>query len=212
MKHEIRILRRLGLVLSLLPTLTVGCTLVIGRTSTTPPAGPHAYELLLDERAFPQDWRINPCAPDCGRDEGENQAARTFVHDNPTIPGHVLQDVFRLGSVEDAQAKFQTYREVDFRKREPPQVPSTALLPPSEFSYRSLVADDFYLGCGVDIVPVCRVIARYRNYFVHLHIDVDKGEADGLQIDEVEPVLHALDKLVAARLGIPVPTERSSDS
>lgn len=201
---------RFTLVLVLILGVGTGCTSWSSRSAPNLPVVP-AHDLLVDIQPFPDRWAVNPCEPACERDHGDIHAERSFAV--PDVPGHVLQDVFRLESVAAAQAKFQTYREVDFRQHPPPQVPSSELLPPADVSYHSPIADEYYLGCGVHIVPACRAIIRYGNYFVSFFFDVNQGTADGvlittdegLEISDIEPILQALDQQVAARLGLPLP-------
>lgn len=160
-------------------------------------SSPPARNLLLDAKAFPKNWEVDPCEPDCSRREGETKALRVFgIVD---VPGHVIQDVFRLESVEAAQTKFQTYREVEFREL---QSPNRTFRPPPEITYRSPIADEYYLGCGIDEVPACRAIMRYGNYFIYFYFDIDDGQGDGLKMEEVEPILRAMDARVTSVLGV----------
>lgn len=182
------------LCISIAILLVVGCARFVG--SSTPASLPNipARDLLLDAQAFPKGWGVGSCAPDCSRSEGEVYAERSFYITG--VPGHVLQSVFRLDDVEAAKAKFQSYREVDFK----------TLTPPPEITYRSFLADEYYLGCGIAAVPACRAILRYGNYFIAFYFDIDSGKGDGLQIADVEPILRTIDRRVAARLGILLPT------
>jgi hypothetical protein len=123
------------------------------------------------------------------------------------IPGHVIQKVLYLGDEKEARAKFRTYRETSFG-RSTSRSPSTEFVPPPEISYRSPIADEQYLGCGVDVVPACRAILRYDSYLVYFYFSLDRGsvdgvevEADGLTIEQVEPILRAMDERAAALLG-----------
>jgi hypothetical protein len=101
--------------------------------------------------------------------------------------------------VEAAQTKFQTYREVEFREL---QSPNRTFRPPPEITYRSPIADEYYLGCGIDEVPACRAIMRYGNYFIYFYFDIDDGQGDGLKMEEVEPILRAMDARVTSVLGV----------
>lgn len=156
-----------------------------------------AYALLLDDSSFPKSWDINPCAPYCSRSEDTKKASRSFGIVG--IPGHVVQEVYRLDSVALAEKKFATYRETDFQPR---KAPNKTFVPPSEIKYISPFADEYTFGCGVDIVSSCIAIMRYGNYFVYLYIDTDDGAGEGLRITEVEPILRAMDKMASNRLNI----------
>jgi hypothetical protein len=162
-----------------------------------------ARGLLLDTNAFPKGWVAGTCEPDCSRSEGETHALRSFYIIN--IPGQVVQEVFRLGSEQDAIGMFQTARDTDFRER---QSPNSGFAPPPEISYQSLIADEYHLGCGVDEVPACKVIMRKGNYFISVFFNVDRGEVggNGLKMTEIAPILRDLDERVAGHFGTPIPT------
>jgi len=192
--REVHLAMAMSLCVVLIAALGTGCTSTSDAPTSLPLPSVPARELLLATQPFPKGWVVGSCAPDCSRSEGETHAERSFYI--PGVPGHVLQDVFRLPDVEAAQANFQSYREVDFQ---------TFTLP-LEIRYRSPIADEHYLGCGVDEVPACRAIMRYGNYFIAFYFDIDNGKGDGLKIADVEPIVRALDQHVAGRLGILLPT------
>jgi hypothetical protein len=137
-------------------------------------------------------------------------AQRTFGR--LAIPGSAIQQVYRLDSIEAARAKFQRVREVDFRSRQPPNL---QFAPPAEITYRSPIADEYYFGCGVDRVPACKAIFRYGNYYIEFYFNLDEYrgygldyEGDGLKLEQVEPILRAMDERAAAVLGLqPKPTK-----
>lgn len=124
------------------------------------------------------------------------------------IPGHVIQKVLYLGDEKESRAKFRTYRETSFG-RSTSRSPSTEFVPPPEITYRSPIADEEYLGCGVDVVPACQALIRYGSYVVYFYFDLDQRMADGvmvetdggLTIEQVEPILRAMDERAAALLG-----------
>src|SRR5215211_7829903 len=109
------ILRSLRIWIIMLGLLGGGCTNLSSGPRPIPlPAYP-ARELLLDTSRFPKGWVAGPCGPDCSRSEGETHALRSFYMVG--VPGHVIQEVFRLESVQAAIDMFQRAREVDFRAR-----------------------------------------------------------------------------------------------
>ncbi len=201
--------RRFTMGVALVFILGAGCANLPHETIPSSMPLIPARDFLLDAQSFPTGWVVFPCASNCERREGERMALRSFgIADTP---GHVIQEVFRLEDIAVAQAKFRTVREVDFKKS--PQSPSSEFLPPPEITYHSPIADDYYFGCGVDIVPACRAIMRYRNVFVEFFFNVDTGyadgikiEGDGLKIQEVVPILRALDKHVGSLFGITPPS------
>lgn len=195
---------------ALLILTIVGCSLNSGESTSRGLPNAPAWMLLLDRTSFPQSWDVDPCtkSPLCF---GEQEAVRTFGIVN--VPGHVLQEVERHTTVQRAKTVYEAARTALFNKAPPPRSPSTELLPPPEISYHSPIADDFHLGCGVNVVPACQAIFRYRNYFVHLYFDLDKWQqyglerdGDGLQLQDVEPILRAMDAKASSVLGIALPT------
>lgn len=187
-----------------------GCVSRSSKPIPTPLPNVSSVDLLLDLRAFPQQWEVNPCtkSPRCF---GETDAYRAFIIAG--VPGHVSQEITRFDSVEAAHAEFQAIRDKAFKRSTiPSQQPSTDFLPPPEITYRSVIANEYYLGCGIDIVPACDAIFRYRNYFVEFFFNVDAGYVDGaeikgngLKIKEIEPILRAMDEKASSVLGIPLP-------
>ena len=160
------------------------------------PRGVPTSELLLDESSFPPEWIIHICQPHC--EISPSKSSRSFYRID--FPGHVLQDVFYYRTERDAKAKFQRYDE------------TTGGSYPSGISYLSPIADEQYLRCRIseqNDIKECRVARRYDNYFVYFYFDIDAGYHEGLpSIQDVEPILQALDELIAEQLDIPLPTIR----
>jgi hypothetical protein len=118
------------------------------------------------------------------------------------IPGHVIQEVLYLGDENTAHDEFQSFRKAYFGTSDS-RSPSTEFLPPSDIAYSSSIADEYYLGCGVDVVPACQAILLYDSYLVYFYFSLDRGfadgvevEADGLTIEQVETILTAMDERV----------------
>jgi hypothetical protein len=187
------LLRRLRIAIGLVLIIIFGGGCEAFAPSPTPTLLPtfHARELLLNALSFPKRWVVFPCKPHCDNRERETHAGRNFgIVD---VAGHVIQDVFRFTTVEAAQAKFRTYRETTFGT------------PPSEITYRSPIADEYYLACGVDTVLGCHANIRYGNYFIYFYFDIDDGQrGEGLRFHEVEPILRAMDAQATTVLRIPV--------
>lgn len=185
-----------GLLATILVVATLSCAIPIPGVPSDPvpvPApGVPASDLLLDAQPFPSGWEARPCEPYCEDTENASQALRTFYITG--IPGHVVQQVFYFGSENDAKANFQRYEE------------TTPFSPPSEIDYQSPIADQQYIRCGVDKVPACRAGLRYGNYFVYFYFDIDSGTGDGLKIEEVVPILQAMDERAVDFLGLTPPS------
>jgi len=120
--------------------------------------------------------------------------------------------VFYFESEWAAKRKFQRYKETDLTETAPvARTPFSPFQPPPEITYRSPIADEQYLGCGVDVVPRCRAGLRYGRYFVYFSFSLDSGYADGrkihssgLNLEEIEPILRAMDERVSLLLDIPL--------
>ena len=197
--------RTIGMGMVILTILATSCVTFFGDQDSTSLPNVPAPELLLDAQPFPKGWEVDPCGPDLRRCYRESYARRDFGRF--AIPGSVMQHVYRFANVTAAKAKYQRVREVDFAKGR--NEPSSEFLPPMEIAYRSPIADEYYLGCGVDIVPACRVIFRYGHYLIDFYFDLDSyreygldSEGDGLKIEEIEPILRAMDERAAAVLGL----------
>ncbi len=184
--------------------LLSGCLVLPYPSSSDPvpvnPSGTPTSDLLLDELPFPSGWQIHICEPYC--DISPNESSRSFYR--ISLPGQVIQDVFYYRTERDAEAKFQRYLE------------TTGHSYPSEINYLSPIADEQYLRCGIverNGIKICQAARRYGNYFVYLYFDIDEGYDDGLPtIQDVEPILRALDERVSERLDVPLPAEEENSS
>jgi hypothetical protein len=171
---------------------------------STPTAGPPAQAFIVSEDVYPSGWKSLPCESLLCQSDGS--AYEAYLVSKANQPGHLIQEVFRLDSIEDASAKFATYRKNDFQKKDA-DPESTEFSPPVELQYTSPIADEYYFACGREFGLVCRMIARYRNYFVYFYFDMDDGRGYGLTYSDVEMILHWLDGRVSSLLGIPLPPE-----
>jgi hypothetical protein len=132
--------------------------------------------------------------------------------------------VFYFDGERATQTTFQRYQETDLPDTVDPdsvQLPSTAFAPPPEIEYRSPIADEQYLGCGVDVVPACRAGLRYGSYFIYFYFDLntryytyylddDSIKAEmlhegGLSFAQVEAILRAMDEHYANLFEISLP-------
>jgi hypothetical protein len=100
--------------------------------------------LVLTETALPAGWQIFPCSPPskrCSDSEG------AVTYGRVDVPGYVLQSNYRIYSVEAAKAYYRHVFDIESNKT--PAPPHTPFVPPPEVAYRSPIADDFFLGCGL---------------------------------------------------------------
>lgn len=198
----------------------LACTITIplGTDSDPAPAVPTS-DLLLPVEAFPDGWSIELC----NRCEENGESYRIF--DVSGKPGHVIQHVFYFADGGEAEKKFRTYRASDLVEatHEVAQ-PSTVLRRPPDITYGSPIADQQYLACGVDIMPICRAGLRYGNYFVYFYLQLKRSyyydylepdevgnkasyDTAGLTLSEVETVLRAMDEHYAELFGVSIPDE-----
>jgi hypothetical protein len=154
----------------------------------------------LDHRQF----SVDRCEPYCALHEHETEAGRSF---NQAL---VSQGTYRFDSDRAAQAKFDERRQALFTPTG--DLPFAPFKTPSEFGYRSPIANDFYIACGFDLAPRCWAIARYRNYVVqtgmfldYVQVDGRIYRGDGLRLSKFEPFLRAVDRRVGERLRLPPP-------
>ena len=184
-----------------------------------PAPGVPTSALLLTAEAFPEGWSVDPCNG-C---EENGESYRTFGV--PDKPGHVDQQVSYYSSDGEAEKAFRTYRASDLTEAtHEVRRPSTVLRRPPDITYRSPIADEQYLACGVDVVPICRAGLRYGNYFVYFYFRLksryyydylepeevgNKASFDraGLTLSVVEAVLRAMDAHYAELFGVSLPDE-----
>ncbi len=173
--------------------LAFACTVPFVDPMPVPDDDIPANALLLDTEPFPSDWTISPCMQPCEL-EGSAEALRDFGRAG--VPGNVGQHIFHFANGRDARAKFHRYEE------------TTTFPATKEITYRSPLADEQYLRCGIDVIAVCTTGLRYGEYFVEIdfHIDLD-GRGEGLEMREVEPVLRAVDERVAELFDLPLPPD-----
>lgn len=215
--------------LSLL-SLTVflaGCNVMLPfRSAPGPVPAPNVptARLLISADPFPGGWVVFSCEPHCDRRERNGDSGRSFGIVG--VPGHVIQHVLYFEREWAAQANFQRYEETDLPETvDPNSVQSlrTAFSPPYEIKYRSPIADEQYLGCGIDEVPACRAGLRYGNYFTYFYFDLKtryymhyldddiiKEELlheGGLTFSQVEKILRAMDEHYAELFDLQIPDE-----
>jgi hypothetical protein len=199
------------LVMSLISVVwaAAGCSI----TNPVPAHPVSTSELLLDEQPFPMGWQASSCDPYCEREERNGQSGRSFFRTG--IPGHVIQNVFHYSSERAAHVTFEGYKSMNLSEATPSaREPFSPFQPPPEISYRSPIADEQYLGCGVDVVPGCRAGLRYGQYFVYFYFSLESGyvgtrkiQNSGLKLEEIEPILRAMDERVSLLLDIPLEIE-----
>ena len=127
----------------------------------------------------------------------QNLAYRSF-HRQDNGHDAFSQDVYAFGDVGRAGAEYTELYQADVRAFSSPnhQYDVHASVP-----YQSIYADSYTFMCGYKDLDYCHAFFRYRNYVVILFLTpTDRG--DGLTYDEMTTVITAVDKHVAAVLGI----------
>ena len=163
-----------------------------------------APNLLLDESVFPARWLAQACEPQCDRDERSGHALRNFYIEGSSTDSD--QEVSYIGKEEDASAAFQ--RRAGPKGRNVLHIPNIEYLPPPQIAYRSPIADEQSLVCGVsDNIPECYSVLRYGNYLIEWRFELAKWlwieSEEGLQLEEVEAILREMDLLVATEFDLP---------
>ena len=208
MKHWKRLLRVVVLSLALGAVLFVSIVVLGCRQEIAPtlPLAPFvsAPDLLIDATAFPAGWIRSQCEPRCDSMQKAFESVRRFYV--PYKVGKLVQNVYAYNSVEHAENEYTRYRTTVFNTSE--RQPSTDFTVPPN-SYRSAVADEQYLACGISGSAKCQYLARYRQYMVFIETDMASWQGygedildDGLSLAELERVLAAQDTLIVETLGL----------
>jgi hypothetical protein len=167
---------------------------------TTPLPGwrsPTDY-LFLTEDDLPEGWQSNSPVPTAEPDPTINANAREWYQVGSSIT--VYQIIWRSYTIEDAQVHYLDRYKNEFRVPQPP-IPAyrhyCEFTPPVEITFRSKVANEFYLACGSLDISYCEVLARYRNYVTILRIDAkldcNNDSQEGLPYSEIEKIIRAMD-------------------
>jgi hypothetical protein len=118
------------------------------------------------------------------------------------VPGFIQEEVTRLDTIDRARQKYNTLYQYYINRSPTPTI--TPFVPPREITYRSPIAEEYYLGCGLYRIPMCGAIFRYRNYVAEFtfHTEaVEEGQVVGIKISQIEPILRAMDSQASVVLG-----------
>jgi len=187
--------RLIGILFLVIPV--VSCQLSRQPTPTPLPGWRFLVsELFVDESAFPEGWHVE-FPEDTVTDPTVNHVYRSWGRKH--ISGTVDQQIWRAYTIADAKEKYAELRNSQFQPSRPLH-PSTTFVefePPAEVSFRSQVADEFYLACGWWDWAYCQVVARYRNYVVLMRLareaEFQEHYTHGLTYAEIEAVVRAMD-------------------
>ena len=159
-------------------------------------------ELFVDEVAFPEGWTVGYPEKTI-MDPTVNHVVREWWA--PLWePDVVIQDIWRAYTIADAEKKFAK-GSLCFPANAglSSRFPASSYRFPKEIAYRSKVADEWCLGCGVDGSFECYFAARYRNYVVRLYVPLEKDGSSGLTLSELENLLRGVDAQFIEHLSLP---------
>lgn len=163
-------------------SILVGCSTT--KTHIDLKTSAPASVLLVSKSSFPQNWIITPCEPTCYRREGELYAMRDFY--NSSVPGGVIQEVYRLKNGSEAQAKYTDIYDVDLK-----------YLNSDVDIYKSTIADKYSVKCGEDIVPICSSLGLYGNYVVYFYFALNEN---GIQKKDIGNILASQEERINDQL------------
>lgn len=184
--------------------LMTGCQIIVAPEPTpTPLPGWRSLvsALLLEDDVLPEGWaRIRDHPQGSLTDPTINHVYRSWWNEAEGSSGKVQQHIWRAYTIVDANERYAELRQnpVLLSCFTPsPYDFYVEFYPPSEISFQSQVADEFYLTCGWRGVAYCEVIARYRNYLVEMRLEREaeyEGHvSEGLTYPEIEAVVRAMD-------------------
>jgi hypothetical protein len=157
--------------------------------------------LLVDISSFPEGWQDTGCTTLLCRKSGGVTAARNRYF-NPSAAGSAYEEVFRFPDEKGASKKFAVYRNGNFNPS-PVRSPFVPFVPPEDITFKSKIADEYYLACGMDVISECSMLARYDNYFVYFFFAHWISEnPEGLTSSEIQKVLEDLEEKVSKELNL----------
>jgi hypothetical protein len=176
-------MKRLCLLLLLIPTTTVSCYRSPSHTSIE--------RLLIDVSAFPQGWSISAAGPSpiARAPLGGTASVESIELDFYAPGGGAFERIRRFEAPRGASNEFARQKRLIFRATEwyPPwQVPD-------ELDYKSLSADRYYYACSQETVrswPRCAYIAQYGTYFVHFDVDMLPGYMSYVDLGNILDVIE----------------------
>ncbi len=161
----------------------------------TPPARDCPIErLVLDERVFPGEATAEPILSPLPRAAWESAGRGVFLKTG----GSFLHDIYRYRTAERAAREFEKRKRLIFVET----ATSGPWETPSEVTYRSPIADRYYLACGMEHkIYMCFMLAQYEEYYVLLNAHIEGG----MTFEALEQALRAIDERMARCLGKPWP-------
>lgn len=179
----------------LIGRLLVLCLLLLAcyRSEPPPPRACPITGLLLDATSFPvgaSAGEILSPMPRAARDS----AGRTIY----LRKGLANHDVYRHASAVRAAQEFAHRRRVTFVTGEDYGPWEN----PRDLSYRSPIANQYYLACGIDHgIYMCIMVAQYEEYYIFFNAHMDEQT---MTFSDLERALQAIDAKMANCLQKPL--------
>jgi len=146
--------------------------------------------LLIDESVFPPGATAGPVMPNPDSHGAVEHAGRSIY----VGTGGANYEAYRYESLRQAAREYRRQMRVWFSEGEG----WTPWLVPSEVSYQSPIADQYYLACGSHYsVSMCNMIGQYEEYFVRFNSHISP---DFMTYADLERVLKAIDERMALYL------------
>ena len=170
-----------------------GCTnssAIPHRTFTT-------SDLLVNLSDLPAGWRPDRSPSKAIDYLGTDDSAGIVLdaYDDP-YKGRFFYNVYRFDSIDKAKSVYKDLMSV---------LPGKV---PSEWTYRSPIADDYLLACydwEGRSTPVCRMSARYQEYTISIYTHI---LPDRMSLVDLEKILRVIDSRMTHYLfvsGTPTP-------
>jgi hypothetical protein len=180
----------LGLTIVVLLVGISGCCGVL--LCASPPAALCEIEtLLVDEAVFPEGW-TQQGIPDSRGAPASFGVERIGIGFSTRIRGVAGQAVYRAFDIRAAVAGYRDFMSY-FSVREG----ETEWSLPTEFTWRSQIADQFRLGCSTHRssgVQRCQFIGQYDVYLVRFHTYMS---SDLMTYEDLECILQDIDLRMA---------------
>lgn len=141
---------------------TVGCSVKTTETACT------ANNLLLEKASFPDDmWQETGSRDLRGAPSriGIDRAGTSF---STQSQGGAVQHYYRFATETEARNHYRMLQSDWFNLSSEADI----LTLPKELDNIKLRADEYRLGCSMDVIETCRVVALYRTYIVEFKADM----------------------------------------
>lgn len=152
--------------------------------------------LVLDAVPFPARVDARADAPRSPLHNSPRESAGLTIYFTGGIANH---EVYQTSSTAIAARQFRHEEKAQFSTAKnygPWQTPEI-------LTYRSPIADQYHVACGtVDNIYMCITLAQYEEYYVWFHTHIS---SDGLHVEDLEPILRAIDERMADCLGKTLP-------